>query len=127
MALLAWRILRPGLLPVWSGFILLMGGVGGGIPGALASEEVRLETVYSDNRGNPANGKLAQGGDGWLYGTTPGGGLAGKGTVFRVSPSTGELVTLGCFNGENGANPNPGLARADDGSQDRRAVPGLPP
>ena len=81
-----------------------------------SAEEMRHETVFSDNRGCYADGKLSQGSDGWLYGTTNAGGLLNKGTVFRVSPLTGQLTTLGCFNGFNGKYPNAGLVQADDGS-----------
>ncbi len=96
---------------------MFLGGMaGGGIPLAHTSEEVRLETVFSDNRGHAAYGKLVQGSDGWLYGTTGFGGNLHKGTVFRMSPVTGELITLGCFNGANGSRPNAGLVQADDAS-----------
>ncbi len=56
----------------------------GGLPLARAAEEIRLETVFSDNRGRSGYGKLAQGNDGWLYGTTRSFGQSG-GTVFSMT------------------------------------------
>ena len=58
---------------------------------------------------------LAQGRDGNLYGTTDGGGSAGKGTVFKVTPS-GTFTTLYNFSGTDGANPDGGLVLGLDGN-----------
>jgi uncharacterized repeat protein (TIGR03803 family) len=68
---------------------------------------------------NPEAG-LVQAGDGYLYGTTSGGGGANySGTVFRISPS-GVFTTLYSFcakaNCADGANPRAGLVRASDGN-----------
>ena len=71
--------------------------------------------------GTPMAG-LVLGADGYLYGTTSGGGAAGNGTIFRVSTS-GALTTLHTFSardvdGRNvdGASPHGKLAQAADGS-----------
>ncbi len=58
-------------------------------------------------------GDLVDGQDGFVYGTTAGGGLHDAGTVFRVS-FTGERVTLYAFSGPDGSGPN-GLLVAPNG------------
>jgi uncharacterized repeat protein (TIGR03803 family) len=78
-----------------------------------------LTTVYSfsgSDGGNPIAG-LVRGSDGSFYGTTSGGGLGGKGTVFRISP-TGVLTNLHSFAGSpsDGANPWAGLVQGSDGN-----------
>lgn len=52
--------------------------------------------------------------NGYLLGTAPEGGTAGKGTIYCVSP-LGTLRALVTFTGSNGAAPLAGLCRADDG------------
>ena len=47
---------------------------------------------------------LVQGHDGFLYGTTAGGGTSGDGTVFQLS-TNGSLFTLVAFDGANGQFP----------------------
>jgi len=44
-----------------------------------------------------------------LYGTTQYGGTSDLGTVFKLDPATGVLVTLVSFDGSNGRNPGAGL------------------
>jgi len=58
---------------------------------------------------------LMQGSDGAFYGTTYGGGVTGKGTVFRMSPK-GKVTTLHNFDGSDGAMPEGGLVQAADGN-----------
>jgi uncharacterized repeat protein (TIGR03803 family) len=58
---------------------------------------------------------LLLGADGNFYGTTPDGGTAGKGTVFRLTPSGSETV-LYSFSGGDGANPLAGLIEGSDGN-----------
>ena len=57
---------------------------------------------------------LLQAPDGSFYGTTPMGGVAGRGTVFVVSP-TGQFTTLHAFLGPEGATPSGALIRTSDG------------
>ena len=58
--------------------------------------------------------ELSDGGDGFFYGASNGGGAAGKGAVFRVSEfGTPQLVAT--FSGANGAAPAGPLARGMDG------------
>ena len=61
-------------------------------------------------------------GDGWLYGTTSGGGEGGKGTVFRYRPSTNTFQSLAWFSGPaasgggaKGEEPNGALIGGGDG------------
>lgn len=63
---------------------------------------------------------LVEGADGCFYGTMNWGGTndgpAGAcGTVFKIT-TNGAITTLLSFNGTNGANPQSGLLRADDGN-----------
>src|SRR4051794_33208736 len=61
-------------------------------------------------------GRLVQGTNGDFYGTTSGGGVSNRGTVFKLT-TTGTWSTLFSFSGTNGANPTyGGLMRAGDGN-----------
>ena len=63
-------------------------------------------------------GRLIQGTDGSLYGTTAAGGTSDHGTVFRVSPS-GQLTTLHNFCGlscPTGDSPISGVVQGSDGN-----------
>lgn len=46
------------------------------------------------NKGRGPVGSLAVAADGWLWGCTYEGGTAGKGTIFKINPATGTLVTV---------------------------------
>jgi uncharacterized repeat protein (TIGR03803 family) len=59
-------------------------------------------------------GRLIQGSDGLLYGTTVNGGDFGLGTVFSFD-AAGTLTTLHHFSGDDGANPSAGLMQGSDG------------
>lgn len=81
-----------------------------------------LTTLFSFNGTNGAvpEGRLVQGADGSLYGTTIGGGTnhlatGGNGTVFRFS-TNGVLTTLVFLDSTNGSNPQAGLLLASDGN-----------
>lgn len=60
-------------------------------------------------------GRLMQGSDGMIYGTTRYGGPRHLGTVFRMDPADGTLVTLHNFNGDDGSQPITGLTEGPDG------------
>ena len=61
-------------------------------------------------------GALIQATDGNFYGTTYGGGAAGSGTVFKMTPA-GALTTLYSFSGrDDGLYPSAGLIQAKDGN-----------
>ena len=83
---------------------------------AAATYEVLHE--FSDPPSSPI-GELAQGADGNFYGTTSAGGVAGSGTIFKMTAS-GVLTTLLEFTGDAGANkgaaPGAGLILASDGN-----------
>lgn len=76
---------------------------------------VTVLASFANNNGYPV-GRLVQGIDGGLYGTTSGWNLGG-GSVFRVTMN-GELTILVAFdaNGTNGLNPYAGLTLASDGN-----------
>jgi uncharacterized repeat protein (TIGR03803 family) len=76
-----------------------------------------LSNVYnfggSSDGENPEAG-LIQGSDGFLYGTTYGGGTGGAGTVFKVG-ATGGLTTLHYFTGRaDGGYPQAGIFQGSD-------------
>jgi uncharacterized repeat protein (TIGR03803 family) len=82
-----------------------------------------VKIVYSfdghTNGGNP-NGPVVQGRDGFLYGTTTGGGLVSNpvGVVFKLS-TKGVITVLHSFDAGNladGKSPYAGLVAATDGS-----------
>ena len=58
---------------------------------------------------------MLKGIDGNFYGTTVGGGIAGFGTLFRITP-TGTLTTLFNFADTNGKYPLAGLTLGNDGN-----------
>jgi uncharacterized repeat protein (TIGR03803 family) len=66
------------------------------------------------NGSDPLGGPLMESSDGFLYGTTWGGGGHGKGTVFKVT-TNGLLTTLVSFSGSDGSMPWQGLAQSADG------------
>ena len=59
-------------------------------------------------------GKLIQGTDGLIYGTTVDGGDSDFGTVFSLDPA-GTLTTLHHFSGTDGREPNAGVIQGLDG------------
>ncbi|MGZ4974307.1 MAG: choice-of-anchor tandem repeat GloVer-containing protein, partial [Limisphaerales bacterium] len=63
----------------------------------------------------PSFDPLIEGADGNFYGTSVGGGAAGLGAVFRMTPA-GVITPLTYFNSTNGANPWSSLVRTPDGT-----------
>jgi uncharacterized repeat protein (TIGR03803 family) len=83
-----------------------------GTNGALIS----LHSFIGANDGALPHAGLAQGADGYFYGTTYEGGTNDFGTVFQIS-TNGVLLSLFSFLGANdGANPEAGLVQASDGN-----------
>ncbi len=88
-----------------------------------------LTTLYSFcSQANCTDGSYPYAGviqatDGNLYGTASEGGVAGYGTVFKMTPQ-GSLTTLHSFDGTDGANPEAGLVEAVDGSLDGTTLGG---
>ena len=69
---------------------------------------------FSGPDGSKPIGRLIQGTDGLIYGTTSAGGAYGFGTVFSLD-SADTLTTLHHFAGSDGANPNAGVIQGLDG------------
>ena len=69
---------------------------------------------FSGPDGSTPRGRLIQARNGLIYGTTAGGGLFGKGTVFSLD-SVGTLTTLHHFAGLDGAIPDAGVIQGADG------------
>jgi uncharacterized repeat protein (TIGR03803 family) len=74
-----------------------------------------LQIFTGGNEGGFPN-RLVQGPDGNLYGTTQTGGLAGKGTIFKITPD-GTFVSLYSFPGStnDGTSPRAALVQGADG------------
>lgn len=81
---------------------------------AFAQPLTTMATFNGPNGAAPAYMTLVQGTDGNFYGTTSNGGIAGRGTVFRITPA-GALTTLFQFDKPGGIHPNAGLVPAADG------------
>src|SRR5579872_1372191 len=66
--------------------------------------------------GATPDGTLCQGSDGFIYGTTIGGGTADWGTVFKIATNGTTITTLYSFtNGTDGAEPLAGLLQTPNG------------
>ncbi|MGD0181500.1 MAG: choice-of-anchor tandem repeat GloVer-containing protein [Terriglobales bacterium] len=63
----------------------------------------------------PDYGPLAQGLDGNFYGATTAGGVGGRGTTYKMTP-TGRLTRLDRFGGDHGSAPYGGLIQATNGN-----------
>jgi uncharacterized repeat protein (TIGR03803 family) len=75
-----------------------------------------VTTVYrfSGPDGSKPVGRLSQGTDGLIYGTTRAGGAFGAGTIFSLD-SAGTLTTLHHFADHDGARPSAGVIEGLDG------------
>src|SRR5262245_55506227 len=62
-------------------------------------------TLYEFERPAEPSSSLADGGDGYYYGTTRLGGSAGHGTIYKVDRLTGQRTTIVTFDGTNGSTP----------------------
>ena len=71
--------------------------------------------LFTTTNGAMPEGTLLNGGDGFLYGTTFGGGSNNNGTVFRLGPD-GTFNTVACLMATNGAQSYGGLVRGADGA-----------
>ncbi len=84
-----------------------------GIPTPAHVQTYEVVTAFTVPAAQPVAG-LVQGTDGFLYGTTRGGGASAGGTVFRID-SAGNLTTLHTFSYDDGNDPEAGLVQASDG------------
>jgi uncharacterized repeat protein (TIGR03803 family) len=76
-------------------------------------------TIYSfpiTNGGGKPFGRLLQGADGYLYGTTSQGGSNANGTVFRMPTNGGVTYLYSFIGGSDGAAPTAGLVQGADGN-----------
>jgi len=81
-----------------------------------AQVNFNASNVETNFDGDQPYGTLLAGGDGWLYGTTYGGGTNGYGTIFRLNTNNGAFSLLHTFGAvdvnyanADGANPLAGL------------------
>lgn len=86
-------------------------------PAAAAGWTFETLRVFQWTDGTGANGELAFGPDGLLYGTQAMGGTQGLGTVYRCSPSDGSFEVIHNFeySGVDGFEPEGGLVLGSDG------------
>ena len=86
-------------------------------PQAILTKDSAVITLvnFADVHGREPLGKLVQGTDGNLYGTTSKGGGSGHGTVFKMTHA-GLLTNLVNFTKANGSFPEVGLVQGSDGS-----------
>lgn len=70
---------------------------------------------FNGTNGSQSFGSLAQGNDGYFYGTTTLGGSNNYGTLFRIS-TNGALATLVHFDGTNGVRPVGSMVLGRDGN-----------
>jgi len=112
----------PGLIKDTSGNLYgaTFGGSasGDGTVFELAHGSGTITTLAAFNGTNGANprGGLIMDSSGNLYGTAPGGGASGDGTVFELAHGSGTITTLVSLNGTNGANPYAGLIMDSSGN-----------
>jgi len=101
---------------VCAGAVLLLGAF---CASAGGSADVSLTTLHSFSGypdGDLPSAPLAQGSDGYFYGTTAFGGTSGNGTVFKISSNGAFFTTLWSFTGFNdGLYPFAGLVEGSDG------------
>ena len=71
--------------------------------------------TFNSTNGSDPQARLSFANDGYLYGTTFGGGISNRGTLFRMSVH-GEFTSLIDFTGANGAGPSAPLVQATDGN-----------
>jgi uncharacterized repeat protein (TIGR03803 family) len=78
-------------------------------------DETVLHTFQGGTDGNEPDTALVQGSDGNFYGTTEGGGTAGFGTIFKMTPA-GVVTTLHSFQGGADGRSSGALLQASDGN-----------
>lgn len=117
--------------PTWVGGTTFYGTTSAGGTGAngtifkidgATTGSLQTLVAFTGANGSAPVGELLLQGDvntGTFYGVTSSGGTAGKGTVFKMTP-TGTLTTLASFTGTSGATlgstPRAGLVMASDGN-----------
>lgn len=79
-----------------------------------ASGTVTVIHSFSGTDGSQPFAGLMQGSDGYLYGTTPGGGAYGFGEVFKIS-TEGNLTVLHSFIGQDGVASQASVIQGSDG------------
>ncbi len=77
--------------------------------------DFRLMRTLTPDEGLALLGGLAEGGDGWLYGTARFGGSSGLGTIFRIDTDA-NFELLHTFTGTDGSEPCAAPIQAADGN-----------
>src|SRR6266436_3182198 len=85
--------------------------------GMAAAQNIQFQELYSFLGYRPSYPQAppVEGADGNYYGTTSGGGIAGVGTVFKIS-TNGEWAILHSFTGPDGSGPTAPLTHSTDGN-----------
>ncbi len=79
------------------------------------SQPTVVHSFNSDNGSYPY-ATLLLNTNGWFYGTTLNGGTNNAGTLFKLSPASGEFTNIFSFATTNGANPWASLVQTKDGA-----------
>lgn len=74
-----------------------------------------LRHLTSATDGAYPEAALVEGADGMLYGTAPGGGSGGYGTIFRINTAGSAFTVLRHLTSDDGGNIRGGLVSAKDG------------
>jgi uncharacterized repeat protein (TIGR03803 family) len=90
-------------------------GGGGTVFRMTPAGDLSTVVVFGPENGEHPSGRMVQGTNGVLYGTTALGGTSGGGTFFQISPSN-TVITLFSFGSQSGRHPYAGLVVGGDGN-----------
>lgn len=69
---------------------------------------------HNDTDGEKSNGGVADGGDGFLYGVTPAGGIDDQGVIYKIRPDGSDFSVIHKFNGSVVSKPFGEVVIGDD-------------
>jgi uncharacterized repeat protein (TIGR03803 family) len=98
-----------------AGYGLLIAAVALAVSSVIRADGLTVLHAFDYADGQYPEGRLVQGADGRIYGTTYAGGVNGYGTVFAVT-SSGDFSLLHSFSGSDGESLNSGLTELSDGN-----------